>query len=269
MKRVVSFFLLFLLAAIFIRFRSPESPAPPQEIQPGSAQPSNTPAVSLVPESLIIADDVRIDGVFYTVVGKEVLPGSSVSLIANFSDRLSGQRLVEMHTCKTAINGGFYTEDMRPLGWFVSEGSRAGYLIESNLVTGFFWQDREGKRHISQMAPPEEDVDFVLQTGPYINVRNRPLQLISDEPARRSVLGVDADSRLYFLSVIQKENTFSGPLLADLPVLFNNAAVQNAVPFRTLLNLDGGTASFFSGGNSPTPFLLSELKPIGSLLCVQ
>ncbi len=268
MKLVIILILVFLVAAAFIRLRSTGSLVSPGTSPETTLSSSVTPILSLVPEAFTIADVQRENGV-YTIVGQEVASDALLSLLPNFSQRLSGQQLVQAHGCALAINGGFYTQEGRPLGWFVSEGSQEGARIESNLVTGFFWQDRKGKRHISRAAPSEQDVDFVLQTGPYMEVKNRPLQLISDEPARRSVLGIDDGGRLYFLSVIQKENSFSGPLLADLPVLFNNAAVQNAVPFRALLNLDGGTASFFYHTDDQEPFMLSELKPIGSLLCVE
>lgn len=269
MKRIFGLFFVLLFAAALLRLRFSDSATVPSPPPPSSISPSIPPRASLLPKELVIADTVQIDGVTYTVLGKEVTPDVSLSLIPNFSQHASGQRLTELHGCTTAINGGFYTEEGRPLGWFISEGSPAGQLIESNLVTGFFWQDTEGKRHISRTAPNEEAVDFVLQTGPYMEVRDRPLQLISDEPARRSVLGIDSDGRLYLVSVIQKENTFSGPLLADLPVLFHTPEVQETVPFRTILNLDGGTASFFYSTTDQKPFMLSELKPIGSLLCVE
>lgn len=231
-----------------------------------------SPTVTPQPSDMVLSDSI-ISVVFdeqSLIIHARVIPESArMTLVANFTGRESAERLVEHHECTAAINGGFYTEERNPLGWFLSEGSQAGQLIKSNLVTGFFWQDTDGKRHISRTAPSKGEVDFVLQTGPYMDVRDQQLKLISDEPARRSLLGIDSDDRIYMLSVIQQENTFSGPLLADLPVLFNTPQVQEAIPFRTLLNLDGGTASFFYNSNGQKPFLLSEIKPIGSLLCIR
>ena len=102
-----------------------------------------------------------------------------------------------------------------------------------------------------------------------MEVHNARLRLIDDEPARRSLLGIDDQDRLFVLAVVQKENTFSGPLLVDLPVLFNDERVQRQVRLRIILNLDGGSASFFYNNTNNEPFMLSELTPIGSLLCMK
>lgn len=198
----------------------------------------------------------------------EVPQSANISLIPNFSEKETGQTLIEKNGCEVASNGGFYQENGKALGLFVSEGLTLGKLIKSNLVNGFFWQDRSGSRFIDNNPPENSEADFILQTGPLMTV-GRKISLISDEQSRRILLALDNKENLYINAVVDKENSYSGPNLADLPKIFAENDVQQQILFTTLLNLDGGAASFFYVQSGNKSFSLDELTPIGSLFCIK
>lgn len=196
---------------------------------------------------------------------------SQITLIPNFTQKENGQSLAISNHCNLAINGGFYQNDDKPLGLFLSDGKIYGQKISGNLVSGFFYQDKFNHREIAFTEPAvRPGTDFILQAGPLFPLpRQKPIAIVDDKFARRMAVGKDGNGSFYFLVIYDRDNLFSGPKLADLPLLFSRSEVQNIANLTLVLNLDGGSASFFYASNGRATFTLSELVPIGSLLCVK
>src|SRR3989338_9287176 len=97
--------------------------------------------------------DASFNNTVYRIFFYEIPKDYSIKLIPNFFEKESGEKLALNNNCKAAINGGFYQDSGKPLGLFYSEGSQAGKLIRSNLVTWFFWQDNEGRQFIGKTPP--------------------------------------------------------------------------------------------------------------------
>lgn len=200
----------------------------------------------------------------------EIPRAASVELVPNFKDKENSKALVERNNCNLAINGGFYQKDATPLGLFYTSGVQFKPGIKSNLVTGFFWEDHGGNRMMGK-NPPEslDNLDFILQTGPLFTTANPAVSIVNDEHARRSLLVLDKTDKLYAATIVGKENSFSGPPLGSLPGLLAKSEVQTKLPITTILNLDGGSASFFYVREGVEEFMLSELVPVGSVICVK
>lgn len=230
--------------------------------------PTATPTPVRLPHGKII--DLDFNNQNLRILTIEIPASSSMTLIPNFSERFFGEDIVATNSCDIAINGGFYKGDHTPLGLFMTQGNTIGKAIKSSVANGFFWQDNSGIRQTYPQAPVNlENFDFILQSGPYFKVRDRRLNLVNDGRARRSLVGEDGEGHLYFISIITKENNFSGPYLADLPVIFSQPEVQEILPLATILNLDGGGASFFYSRDEEGEFILSALSPVGSVICVR
>lgn len=213
--------------------------------------------------------DVSSDLETYILWMMEIPPSASLKLIPNFTQREDAETIAKANNCEIAINGGFYLSEGKPLGLFVTDGQTYGEEIQSNLATGFVWQERGGSLFIHLDKPLDlQALDFILQTGPYIVVGERKLKLVDDEPARRSLVTQTREKKLFAVVVTEKENTLSGPLLADIPVILSRPEVKKVIDFETAINLDGGSASFFYAKQFGNPFVFSELKSVGSLLCV-
>jgi hypothetical protein len=196
--------------------------------------------------------------------------GTTLELKPNFTEKETGEHLIEEYGCVAGINGGFYQKTNIPLGLFITNGKQLGARIDSTLVTGFFWEYDTGERYISSQQPTSLDqVKYIIQSGPYMTVGSGPMKMATDEQARRSLLGIDSANVLYMISIADKENSFSGPYLGDIPQIFASDIIQKQVPLVTLLNLDGGSASYFYTRTVNDRVSLSEITAIGSLFCLK
>lgn len=190
------------------------------------------------------------------------LSGKQITLISNFTQKKLSQDIVADNKCKTAINGGYYTQDNKPLGLFKTNGIEYSSIVsDSSLLTGYFYIDTTGK--------PVIDSDYshqsltVLQTGPLL-IYNTKLATAIDEQARRSALIQDLNGDIWAVSITEEGNLYNGPTLSDLPpILFS---IEKPFKVVKALNLDGGSASAYFGEDG---FKLSELSTVGSIFCAK
>lgn len=195
---------------------------------------------------------------------------AETTLIPNFSERLTGEKIVTENNCDLSINGGFYQGNGTPLGLFISKEKVMGKEVKSSIANAFIWQENSGKIEMGLDYPTNlESVNFIFQTGPYITVQNKKLQLTNDGRARRSFMAKDDKGGTYIISMTNKTNLVSGPKLADVPIIFNQLIDDNILPFTELVNLDGGSASFFFSRDRYGNLTLPSWAPVGSVLCVR
>ena len=82
-----------------------------------------TPTPLRVPNGTIT--ETKYEGINYLVLGIKIPLEAKISLIANFKEKLTGEKLVEDNNCDIGINGGFYLTSEQPLGLFFSGGKKA------------------------------------------------------------------------------------------------------------------------------------------------
>lgn len=203
--------------------------------------------------------------IYWTPVASD----SAVYLIPNYAEKKFADVIARDLSCHIAINGGFYKGDGKPLGLLITNGDIQSLAVKSSVANGYFWQKRSGERFIGKTQPDPKETEFAIQSGPYMDVSNRRLPLANDERARRSLLGVDENENLYVISVTTADNAYGGAYLSDIPVIFSDQKVQNVLPVTSLLNLDGGGASFYYIKDIGDEFILSPLSPVGSVICVR
>ena len=83
------------------------------------------------------------------------------------------------------------------------------------------------------------------------------------------MIGKDKNHNLFLISIIEKGNHYSGPNLVDLPSIFFQPDVQKRWEFTEILNLDGGSASFFYDKGEDAELILPSITEVGSLICVR
>lgn len=181
----------------------------------------------------------------------------------NFKDQLSSLELIDKYHCRSLVNGGFYSEDIKPLGWLVSDSRQLSSPIDSQLFNGYL---SVFNNHVSIARELPSKADLGLQTGPLLVYDQQPLllKINNDEPRRRIVSALTPFNQLLFIAIIQNDSLFSGPLLADLPTIVKTISMQINHPVTEAINLDGGSASAFY---SPSVHL-KEFSPIGSFFCL-
>ena len=230
--------------------------------------PAPSPSPTFVPFAKTI--DTVYQNILYHIIAVPLEATASVSLIPNFKEREYPEVVAEVNKCNIAINGGYYTGARLPLGLFYTQGVLYSSFVKGSVANGFFQQNKLGQHYITPILPEVlEGNVFVLQSGPYMLVQPKRLSLIKDESARRSLIGSDEENNTYLLSVRSRDGAYSGPHLADIPLIFSQKDVRQSLALTALLNLDGGGASFFYSSDGVDTYSLPALSPVGSIICIR
>jgi exopolysaccharide biosynthesis protein len=241
------------------------------QTNPSSTVLSNaapTPTPFILPNGKFV--DVVFQSRTYRIHMLPIPDQSHIRLIPNFEGSSYGIDIVQSARCTLAINGGFYTGSKKPLGLFITDGKILGKRTQSNVANGFLWLDRFGSLRMERQPLDNTfDAEFILQSGPFIPVTGKRMSMIKDDFARRSLIGEDDNNHFYLLSASLADESFSGPLLGDIPIIFSLPQVQAIIPIKTVLNLDGGSTSFYYSKGEAGEFVRSELAPVGSIICVK
>jgi hypothetical protein len=231
-KRILAFILVVIIAVIFTKvkfskktFESPPLPTPTSVNMPDYL------ISGIEPEKLI--------------------------LINNTAERSSFSQIIESYHCQKAINGGFYQEDGKPLGWMVINSQQIQKIKASTIFNGFIFI-KDQILEISEAA--DDKAVYGHQTGPIIIRQGAPLhlQITNDKPARRAVMAQDNNQNTYIVVVLD------APLLAELPEKMVEIGKNEKIIWETAINLDGGSASAYSDGADK----ISEITAVGSVWCM-
>lgn len=268
MKKYIFPVLIIFLIFIFFSIIRKSQPINEKSGQITIMKPSITPTPLILPHGTIT--EMRFENEKYLILWVKIPKRADISLKPNFVQKFSGEKLIEEHNCDAGINGGFYLADDKPLGLFYTEGREYGINVKSNIANAFVALEKNSEINFMRTLPDNwQSSSFIFQTGPMIIPSNIPLKLTNDERTRRSLLGHDSENRLYLISVTTKDNLADGPYLADIPVIFYDLKNKNILPLEEIVNLDGGSASFFHSGDGNNNLTLSSWTAIGSLFCVR
>ena len=218
----------------------------------------NTP----LPTSSIKISTVTWNDITYAYEYFEVKDLSKLTLIANFTQKKTSERLMQENNCKYAVNGGFYDSNNKPLGLFANPTLKTP-SIENALANGYV--SVTTKPTVSFELP--QNPVLAVQTGPMLMKDGNKLKLAikNDEYARRMIAGISSPGTLLFMTIFIPETKVQGPKLSELPDVIGeiNRTLQN--PFVSAINLDGGNASMFKNEN----IYITEVSAVGSLFCLE
>ncbi|MDO8599984.1 MAG: phosphodiester glycosidase family protein [bacterium] len=189
---------------------------------------------------------------------------SKLKLYSNLTQEKTAKKLYEEGNCKALVNGGFYSKEDTHIGLFVTSEGKLNDKSNNDLFDGFFTVNK-GIAAISN-TPPTEEPTIALQAGPTLFRNSKPivLSIKNDENERRTAVATTSKGDVIFLMFYNKESTYLGPKLEEVPELLNEFSRLTGIPITSALNLDGGTASaFYTDGVS-----LGELTKIGSYFCI-
>lgn len=200
--------------------------------------------------------------VFYT----PFFEGEKLHLISNFEEKKTANEIKIDNGCSFLVNGGFYTQEARPVGYFKSSDVPLRDEKNSLLFDAFFTINDLRTPRITRNIPKDPLV-LGIQVGPLL-VENSiflPLSIRNDKQARRVVLGINGENKVIFLTIVKNNSDYSGPLMADLPIILQIWSEKSGIQLADAVNLDGGSASSFL-----TPDIsLTEISPIGSAFCIK
>lgn len=215
---------------------------------------------------------LTVNGIDYRYYFFKLRSEDSLELIPNFKERRPARLITSENNCRSAINAGFYTESGLPLGLFFAEGRLWTNIAQSLTFNGFLAKTKSGKPEIISARGADDlitrigrgELDFVFQTGPlYDLAAPKQPNFIDIKYARRHLIAQDRESNFYFFSVFEKGSLFNGPMLKDIPVFFAQPEIRRVADFQRILNLDGGSASYYFDKENE----MSEANPVGAILC--
>lgn len=257
MKRLILLCLLMLAGITLLRAKHRTN------TDNGSSTPTTARNTGM-PTPIQAQPTITSNGTLYTYAVFQVKNPEKLTLIANPEGKHSFQELVKQNSCKSAINAGFYDTEGKPLGLFKTRDAIIHEQTSSALLDGYIWTDRVGGIGIGTHIPSQA-LSIALQNGPLLitNGENHTLTIKNDESARRSFAGIALDNTLWFGIITVPDNTFSGPLLADLPTVIRDIGTHLDIAWISAINLDGGSASAYESDMHS----VSELTPVGGIFC--
>lgn len=232
-------------------------------------KPQPTPAVvsenSSQNETLARLTSVTLNGENFRFASFKVDEPEKLQLFSNLSDKRAAKNLRQIKKCRFLVNGTFYSQDYKPLGWFYSEEKLLSLPQENRLLNGFLSSNPTGQVVITDL-PPQGMVKWGLQSGPLLIFSGQalPLAIREDEPRRRLVAAQNQTGELYFLALIGEKSLSSGPTLTVLPQVVVAIGRELGETFTTAINLDGGSASAFLTDSLE----IDELSFVGSYFCL-
>ncbi len=185
--------------------------------------------------------------------------GDSIQLIANYSEKKTGQEIQIAYSCDYLVNGGFYTKEETPVAYIKADNQELGRVKDSLLFDGFLSVNKIGTPRITRTLPTDTLVN-ALQTGPILveNGKQISLSIKNDKEARRVFSLISGENEVMF-GIVQSST------LENLPSVVFNWAKENSIHIADAINLDGGSASTYRGANGVFP----EISPIGSAFCIK
>lgn len=191
----------------------------------------------------------------------------NINLVDNTEKKSTFDEIVRSSQCKKLINGGFYKKENgenSPIGLFKSGGIVTNPFSINSLFNGVLNINSDNLASIKNSE--NKDSLISLQSGPILidNKMLKRIELDADKKARRIVAAVDSRGTLYFLTIFNENSVFLGPTLEELPEILQKAFLENNLDILSAINLDGGSASFFSDGTNK----LNESVFVGSYFCI-
>lgn len=187
-----------------------------------------------------------------------------IFLYNNLQKKLSSTEAMTMNQCASLVSAYFYDSE-GPLGLVITESQVISNIGKSSLLSGIFAIDKGNIATITKKEP--QNIKIAVQSGPLIMFNSKILNVESstNEAARRIVAAIDAEGRVYFISLYKKDNPLRGPNLEELPSILSEVNEANNLNLVSALNLDGGSHSAFVTEFSK----LTEVSTIGGYFCVK
>lgn len=212
---------------------------------------------------------VSVNNRVFDIYYRQIKDSETLDLILNLPISSSSATLMKTHNCIFGSNGSFYTTQNQPLGLFYYQGKIVSPLISSPTFNGLLGKTNNNSFEILAMPDFLLDslltkYDFLIQSGPLFQLENKTAYEFIDNNSARRILVAQTKSRVLFLfAVTTNHDLSSGPTLGEIPLIFSHSQIKSVGEFSQVLNMDGGMASVFFDEEN----FLSEVKPIGSLLC--
>jgi len=160
-----------------------------------------------------------------------------------------------------AVNGGYFTEEFKPVGLLISGGKTLQPFAKAKLLSGVFFV-REGKPSIVRADRFEGPASEAIQCGPFLLENGKPVIGLNDvRSARRTIVAEDGKGG-WMLGVI------SGVTLAGAAELLATPGILGKFRPVRAMNLDGGSSTGMFVEKPGSAFYLPPFTSVRNYLAV-
>jgi exopolysaccharide biosynthesis protein len=182
-----------------------------------------------------------------------------MEVVANTDGQIRGLReLIETRGGLAGINGGYFEENLDPIGLLISNGRVVHNLQKAKILTGVFYV-RNGRPFLARIRefPGAEGVQEAIQCGPFLVDNGRAVTGLDDNRSAARTFIFSCGSSVWGFGICRSVTLKEmGDILTQL-TLIPDRHISRA------LNFDGGSSStFYARANDQTIF--SEQRPVVS-----
>jgi len=178
-------------------------------------------------------------------------PKKYVFSVVQNTDHESARTIKEIHEETGSLltfNGGFFTEEFKPTGLLISEGSKLRKSSPAGLLDGILAITAEGEARLfdNKSSLNEKKYTFAIQNGPVLLDENGAVQISKDsgKTASRTAIGLDGKNNIVLIILKQSLlNTDNQVTLYELAHLLKESPEFATLNLRSVLNLDGGPST--------------------------
>lgn len=192
-------------------------------------------AVPLGADSFPAMHQVRLDPKLFRLrLGLARDGGSPLGTVGGLRQRMGAV---------VAVNGSYFDEGGRPLGYLEESGRRVVPEVATGAAfTGVLWVGPQGTRILHRDDFQPGPASLALQAGPRLVVDSRPVGVLDSPPRRRTGVVLDRQGHLVLYATDPGGN-LSMRACRDL---LSGAAKAGGVQPADVLNLDGGSSTGIS-----------------------
>lgn len=196
------------------------------------------------------------------VILAKVSDFKNLKLTSNLSEQKVSFEMRD--ACKLLVNGGFYDTSYKHIGLFVQDFETISRFRDNNLLNGVLHFDEQSVG-ISKIV--DSNYKYATQSGPIIKLDGlyANLAISNDKHARRMLAATDYSGDLYFIALVNKDSNLLGPRLMELADILADYENDTGIDFRSIINLDGGSASVFISDKKR----IVESSIVGSFICLE
>lgn len=153
------------------------------------------------------------------------------------NDGFFAKDLAEKTNAVLVINGGYFDENRKPLGFLVSDGAAINKRVATNWIYSGLFYVKNGKPFLVRREDFMEGVgvEQAIQAGPYLMANGAPFKEIKNLHAShfRSGIGITGNNEIF---VFATDTKYSGISWHELQQILSIPDLQCA----HAMNLDGG-----------------------------
>lgn len=175
----------------------------------------------------------------------------------------SVQTIGKFHKALIAINGGFFSPELQPIGLRLRQQKTIAPMKDISWWGVFYVENDQAKIINSSAYQSNENIQFALQAGPRLII-NGHIPRLKPGYAARSAVCISTDNKIILASTENARITTS-----QLAKLLRKTAANGGLGCYSALNLDGGSSAQFYANFPNFKLYVANFSPVTDAIIVK